>query len=372
MGMLQGCRHLAEGHPEEVVQHDDRPVPLIEPAHGRVDELPIGQRAGQVGRGGHVDGRKLDLDGAPSTAPDLVETGIDGQAMEPGVEPIGVTQPRQVAPGSDEGLLDRVAGQLRIPEDEAGGPVQPRDGPAGELGEGVMIALPRPVHESSLVHGRLGCGMTDVVVLDRVWRRCRRIGFRGHDETPGRWPGVSMLRLSADGLGRRWRRQGVEESDAVEHRLVERVRPLDVLDHERVAVDLGDDDRPRRARRCPSPTSQPTSACSLHWRIMFVSPLSGFVQHGRGTSALPPMSKMTARCPSIVVSRSFAIVEPGVLADERQERIDATLEDLPTHRIVAVVIEPVWVLPDLECGVGLVGGDDAVAAPAEPRALRGG
>ena len=102
-------------------------------------------------------GVELDLDRPPAPAARLVEAGVDGQAMEPGVEPIGVTQPRQVAPGSDEGLLDRVAGELRVPEDEAGGPVQPRDGPAGELGEGVMIALPRSLDESSLVHGRLGC-----------------------------------------------------------------------------------------------------------------------------------------------------------------------------------------------------------------------
>ena len=106
----------------------------------------------------------------------MVETGVDGQAMEPGVEPVGITQPRQVVPGSDERLLDRVAGQLRVAEDEAGGPVQPRDGPAGELGEGVMIALPRSLDESSLVHGRLGCGAPMVVVLDSVWRPDRRIG----------------------------------------------------------------------------------------------------------------------------------------------------------------------------------------------------
>lgn len=78
--------------------------------------------------------------------------------MEPGVEPIGVTQPRQVPPGSDECLLDRVAGQLRVPEDEAGGPVQPRDGRADELGKGVMIAPPRSLDTASLVHGRLVFG----------------------------------------------------------------------------------------------------------------------------------------------------------------------------------------------------------------------
>ena len=72
--------------------------------------------------------------------------------MEPGVEPVRVAQARKVAPGSDERLLDRIARELRVPEDESGGRVQPRDGQVDELGEGVMIASPRPYDETSLVH----------------------------------------------------------------------------------------------------------------------------------------------------------------------------------------------------------------------------
>jgi hypothetical protein len=98
--------------------------------------------------------------------------------MEPGIEPLGVTQPLEVAPGSDKRLLDRIAGQLRVPEDEAGGPVQPRAGIAGKRGEGVMIAATRSLDETSLVHGRLWVRHATVVVLDRVWRRDRRIGSR--------------------------------------------------------------------------------------------------------------------------------------------------------------------------------------------------
>ena len=125
---------------------------------------------------GAVDGVELDLDHPPASTTREIETGVDGQAVEPGIEPVGVTQPRQVAPGSDEGLLDRVAGQLRVAEDETGGAVQPRDGPAGKLGEGVMIALPRSLDESSLVHDRLGFGTPWVDVFDRVWRPEWRFG----------------------------------------------------------------------------------------------------------------------------------------------------------------------------------------------------
>ena len=48
---------------------------------------------------------------------------------------------------------------------------------SNELGEGVMIASPRSLDASSLVHGRLGFGTPSVVVLDRVWRPGRRIRF---------------------------------------------------------------------------------------------------------------------------------------------------------------------------------------------------
>ncbi len=82
-----------------------------------------------------------------------VETRVDGQSMEPGVEPLRIAKAWQI---SEQPLLDRVACELRVPEDEPGRLVQPHDGRAGELGEGVMIALACPFHESSLVHGRLG------------------------------------------------------------------------------------------------------------------------------------------------------------------------------------------------------------------------
>ena len=75
--------------------------------------------------------------------------------MEPGVESVGIAETRQVAPRSDECLLDRVARELRVPEDQAGGRVQPREVDVDERGEGVMLAPPRSFDESSLVHGRL-------------------------------------------------------------------------------------------------------------------------------------------------------------------------------------------------------------------------
>jgi hypothetical protein len=102
-----------------------------------------------------MDRSELDLHRTPSTAPSLVETGIDGKSVEPGVEAVGISKLREIPPRPDQAILDRVACELRVPEDEAGRTVQPHDGCADELGKGVMIASPRAFHEPSLVHGRL-------------------------------------------------------------------------------------------------------------------------------------------------------------------------------------------------------------------------
>ncbi len=93
--------------------------------------------------------------------------------MKPGVESIGVAETAKVAPGAEERVLDRVARELGVPEDQPSGGVEPRDGQIDERGEGVMIASPCPFDETSLVHVfRLGCGTAVVVVLDKVWRGC--------------------------------------------------------------------------------------------------------------------------------------------------------------------------------------------------------
>ena len=85
--------------------------------------------------------------------PGLVEAGVHGEAVEPGPEPVRVAQPGQVPPGSDHRILDGVARELRVPEDEPGGRVQPRERRVDERDEGVMIAPLRPFDECSLVHG---------------------------------------------------------------------------------------------------------------------------------------------------------------------------------------------------------------------------
>ena len=162
-GDPEGRRHVGQRQPQVVVQDDDR----APGSSRRRRTLSTSSRAAMspecVRQQRRVDVGELDLDDPALAASCEVDAGVDDQPMQPGIEPVGFAKARKVPPGPDESVLDRVACELRVPEDQAGRPVQPHDGRAGELGEGVMIALPRALDEPSLVHGRLGDGATSLV-----------------------------------------------------------------------------------------------------------------------------------------------------------------------------------------------------------------
>ena len=134
--------------------HDDDGAPLgIEPLQRTVELVAVGDRQRDVADERSVDRVELDLDDAPPPVTEEIKAGMHEEPVEPGVEPVRVAQPGKALPRPDKTLLDRVARELRVPKDQPGRRVQPRDRPADEHGEGVMIALRRPVHELSLVHG---------------------------------------------------------------------------------------------------------------------------------------------------------------------------------------------------------------------------
>ena len=86
--------------------------------------------------------------------------------MEPGFEPDRVAQPAQVPPCPEHRLLDRVARELRVPEDEPGSQVQTREVHADEHAEGFMIALTCPLDETPLVHGIPSTDAADAAYMD--------------------------------------------------------------------------------------------------------------------------------------------------------------------------------------------------------------
>jgi hypothetical protein len=121
----QDGRRFRQRHPEEEVQDDDRSPGRVEVPKRLVDELTVGQVGGDVVVARRMDRRKLDLDRPASPPTEDVDTRSHEQSVKPGIEPFRAAHPPQVPPGGDQGVLDRVSRELAIPEDEAGGRVQP-------------------------------------------------------------------------------------------------------------------------------------------------------------------------------------------------------------------------------------------------------
>jgi hypothetical protein len=134
------------------VQNENRPQIGPEAAEAALELVAVDDVPRVVADERRHHRRELDLDGPTLSTAHGIEAGVDGQSMEPGVEALRITQSGKVAPGSDVGILDRVARELRVPEDEAGDSFQPRDGRVDKPREGVMIAPPRSFDEISLVH----------------------------------------------------------------------------------------------------------------------------------------------------------------------------------------------------------------------------
>ena len=124
---------------------DDRALLGLELAQRVVEEVTVDDERGRIGDRHIVERVQLHLDDPPASMPSHVDTAMHGEAVQPGVEPARVAQPGQVPPGSHHRLLDRVARELRVPEDESGGRVQARQRPVHEQAEGVLIALGSPV-----------------------------------------------------------------------------------------------------------------------------------------------------------------------------------------------------------------------------------
>ena len=135
-----------------VVQHDHRPGIGRQSPQNRVEELPVIDRPVRIGDHRLISRRQLDLDRPTPAAPNEVQARAGDQGAKPAAERVRFAQRRQVPPGPNEALLDRIPGEVMITDDEAGHGVEPRDMHAGELGEGVMIAALGSLHEGSLVH----------------------------------------------------------------------------------------------------------------------------------------------------------------------------------------------------------------------------
>jgi hypothetical protein len=90
--------------------------------------------------------------------------------MQPGVEPVRVTETTQVEPRLEECILHGIGCVLVIAEDEPGGPEKPISPADRQCREGIEISAARPDHEVSLHRST-----SDVAV---VWPLCPVWGRR--------------------------------------------------------------------------------------------------------------------------------------------------------------------------------------------------
>ena len=131
-------------HPELVLQDEHGPLLEREAPEGPVDPLGLGESCGRVD--GlvicQIDQRDL---GAPPRLATFVIAGIDDHPAQPRLEPFGVAQARQLPPGTDDRLLGRILGSVRVPEDQAGEREDPVRGRVDERGEGVVVPPHRPL-----------------------------------------------------------------------------------------------------------------------------------------------------------------------------------------------------------------------------------
>ncbi len=135
------------------MKNDDRPLLGLQPLECVIEQFAVGDRGGHVGDGRCVHRQQLHLDRPPTTPAHHVDAGAEDEAVEPGLEAIGIAEAGQVPPRGEEAFLDRVSGELVVPKDEAGRGIQAPDERDGKVGKGVMIASPSPLDELSLVHG---------------------------------------------------------------------------------------------------------------------------------------------------------------------------------------------------------------------------
>jgi len=142
-----------DGHPHVVVEYEDGAMFHREVSKAALELITVRNEAGLVPDRRRRDRVEFDFHRPAAAAANDVEAGVDGQSVEPGLESIWVAQAREVAPRSDVGVLDGVAGEVLVAKDQAGDRLEPRDRPADEQPEGVVIASACPFDEIPLVHG---------------------------------------------------------------------------------------------------------------------------------------------------------------------------------------------------------------------------
>ena len=150
---VEDVRCLGERQVEVVVQDHhgalvDRQRAEARAPCGRV-RAPRTARSGRIAVSGSGSHGQLHQGAPPLLLRELV-AGAHGQAVEPGLPRVGVTQGVHVLPGQDERVLHGVLGAVAVAQDEGGDGIQPGDRSSRQVGERLEVTRPRSFHELSL------------------------------------------------------------------------------------------------------------------------------------------------------------------------------------------------------------------------------
>ena len=132
------------------------------------------------GVGQRDDLRRRDLaDPPPAAGPERHPRGVDGDPLQPRLEPLGLAEARQLAPRGNERLLGGVAGVGLVAENRAGQSVHGIHPGADDRLERVEVTVPGPVDQRPVDRGsdrRVPPGRSPI--------RCRSRGRGSRDARP--------------------------------------------------------------------------------------------------------------------------------------------------------------------------------------------
>ena len=146
-------RGAFEREPELVVEGHDGAVRHGQAGQRPLDDLMVGDQVVRVVMDRpDVDGRDREVAGRPRRA-DLGVARVHDEPVRPCIEPADIAQGGQVAPDADERPLDRLVGEVMVPEDRHGHATQPPGRRVDERRERDLVTPLGPDH-GRRVHGR--------------------------------------------------------------------------------------------------------------------------------------------------------------------------------------------------------------------------
>ena len=120
--------------------HEHRPV-----LHGKLEEGPLDlvaiDETGDIVLGiRSIDRFDRHLKGTSPRPSYVIGAGMDEESMQPGIEPVAVTKTAEVAPSSNEGVLDGILRGIPIAQDPLRDRVQTVVCGGREVVEGLVVA----------------------------------------------------------------------------------------------------------------------------------------------------------------------------------------------------------------------------------------